>query len=215
MDFLTKYNIKINNQDLLLTALTHSSYAYEHHCENYERLEFLGDAVLQVIMSDYLYNNTKIAEGEMSKERANFVCEEALACYVKQVGYDKYIRVGNGLKNQINDTIIADTFESVLAVIYLECGLDTCKNYIKQIVIPYVEKNSDFFKDYKTRLQELVQTDKKSLEYILVESNGEAHNMQFKVNVMVDGIVLGTGIGKSKKEAEQAAAHSALDKCAK
>ncbi len=215
MDFLTKYNININNQDLLLTALTHSSYAYEHHCENYERLEFLGDAVLQVIMSDYLYNNTHIAEGEMSKERANFVCEEALACYVKQVGYDKFIRVGNGLKNQVNDTIIADTFESVLAVIYLECGLATCKDYIKQVVIPYVEKNLDFFKDYKTRLQELVQTDKKSLEYVLVESNGEAHNMQFKVNVIVDGIVLGTGIGKSKKEAEQAAAHSALDKCAK
>lgn len=215
MDFLSKYGIKINNQDLLLTALTHSSYAYENHCEDYERLEFLGDAVLQLIMSEYLYKNTTLKEGQMSKERSSYVCEEALACYVKQVGYDKYIRVGHGLVGHINDTIIADTFEAVLAVIYLECGLEKCRDYIYTIVIPYVENNEGFFKDYKTTLQELVQTDKKSLEYVLIESTGEAHQMQFKVNVIVDGIVLGTGIGKSKKEAEQNAAAAALKKCAR
>ncbi|MBQ6840759.1 MAG: ribonuclease III [Bacilli bacterium] len=215
MDFLSKYGINIKNQSLLLTALTHSSYAYENHCEDYERLEFLGDAVLQVIMSEYLYKNTNLKEGQMSKERSSYVCEEALACYVKQVGYDKYIRVGHGLVGHVNDTIIADTFEAVLAVIYLECGLEVCRNYIHEIVIPYVKNNEGFFKDYKTNLQELVQTDKKSLEYILVESSGEAHNMQFKVNVVVDGIVLGTGVGKSKKEAEQNAAAAALKKCAR
>lgn len=215
MDFLRKYGIEIKDHDLLLTALTHSSYAYENHCEDYERLEFLGDAVLQVIMSEYFYKNTELKEGQMSKERSSFVCEEALACYVKQIGYDKYIRVGHGLVGHINDTIIADTFEAVLAVIYLECGLDVCKKYVHEIVIPYVENNDGFFKDYKTNLQELVQTDKKSLEYILVESTGEAHNMQFKVNVIVDGIILGTGIGKSKKEAEQKAAQAALKKCAR
>ncbi|MBE6155686.1 MAG: ribonuclease III [Firmicutes bacterium] len=215
MDFLSKYGIKIKNQNLLLTALTHSSYAYENHCEDYERLEFLGDAVLQVIMSEYFYKNTTLKEGQMSKERSSFVCEEALACYVKQVGYDKYIRVGHGLVGHINDTIIADTFEAVLAVIYLECGLEVCQKYIYEIVIPYVENHEGFFSDYKTSLQELVQTDKKSLEYILVESTGEAHNMQFKVNVVVDGIVLGSGIGKSKKEAEQKAAAAAIRKCAR
>ena len=215
MDFLSKYGIEIKNQDLLLTALTHSSYAYENHCDDYERLEFLGDAVLQVIMSEYFYQNTNLKEGQMSKERSSFVCEEALACYVKQVGYDKYIRVGHGLVGKLNDTIIADTFEAVLAVIYLECGLNACKDYIYQIVIPYVENHKGFFKDYKTNLQELVQTDKKSLEYVLVESTGEAHNMQFKVNVVVDGIILGTGVGKSKKEAEQKAAAAAIEKCAR
>lgn len=215
MDFLSKYGIEIKNQNLLLTALTHSSYAYENHCEDYERLEFLGDAVLQVIMSEYLYKNTKLKEGQMSKERSSFVCEEALACYVKKVGYDKYIRVGHGLVGHVNDTIIADTFEAVLAVIYLECGLEVCRKYIHEVVIPYVENEEGFFKDYKTNLQELVQTDKKSLEYVLVESTGEAHNMQFKVNVVIDGIILGTGIGKSKKEAEQKAAAAALKKSAR
>jgi len=215
VDFLKKYGIEIKNQDLLLTALTHSSYGYENRCEDYERLEFLGDAVLQLCMSEYLYENKSLKEGQMSKERARFVCEEALACYVKKVGYDKYIRVGHGLIGHINDTIIADTFEAVLAVIYLECGLDVCKKYIEKVVIPFVENDEGFFKDYKTTLQEFVQTDKKSLEYILVESSGEAHNMTFKVNVVVDGIILGSGVGHSKKDAEQKAAAAALKKCAR
>ena len=215
MNFLDKYGIKIKKQDLLLTALTHSSYAYENHCEDYERLEFLGDAVLQVIMSEYLYKNTSLKEGQMSKERSSYVCEEALAYYVKKIGYDKYIRVGHGLLGHINDTIIADTFEAVLAVIYLECGIDTCKSYIDKVVIPYVKNTDGFFKDYKTKLQEFVQTDRKSLEYVLVEAIGEAHNMTFKVNVVVDGIILGSGSGHSKKEAEQKAAKAALSKCAR
>lgn len=215
MDFLAKYGINISNQELLLTALTHSSYAYENHCEDYERLEFLGDAVLQVIMSEYLYKNTDLKEGYMSKERAGYVCEEALATYVKQIGYDKYIRVGHGLVGKVNDTIIADTFEAVLAVIYLECGLDVCKKYINKVVIPHVKREEEFFNDYKTKLQEFVQTDRKSVEYELFEQTGEAHDMTFKVHVKVDNIILGTGIGKSKKEAEQKAAEEALKKCAR
>jgi ribonuclease-3 len=215
MDFLVKYGIKIQNKDLLLTALTHSSYANENNCESYERLEFLGDAVLQVIMSEYFYQNSTLKEGQMSKERAKFVCEEALAFYVKKVGYDSLIRVGHGLINEINDTIIADTFESVLAVIYLECGIDACKKYINQLVIPYVKENKDFFSDYKTKLQELVQTDRRSLEYILIKEEGEAHNKEFTVNVVVDDIILGTGKGHSKKEAEQNAACEALKKSAR
>lgn len=215
MDFLTKYGIIINDEDLLLTALTHSSYANENNCESYERLEFLGDAVLQVIMSEYFYLNSNLKEGQMSKERAKFVCEEALAFYVKKVGYDSLIRVGHGLINNINDTIIADTFESVLAVIYLKCGIDACKKYVNEIIIPYVKENKDFFSDYKTKLQELVQTDRKSLEYILIKEEGEAHNKEFTVNVVVDDIILGTGKGHSKKEAEQNAACEALRKSAR
>lgn len=215
MNFLEEFGIKIKNQDLLLTALTHSSYAYENHCEDYERLEFLGDAVLQVIISEYLYKTTDLKEGYMSKERAGYVCEEALATYVKKIGYDKYIRVGHGLENKPNDTIIADTFEAVLAVIYLECGLDVCKKYINKVVIPHVKREEEFFNDYKTKLQEFVQTDRKSVEYELFEQSGEAHDMTFKVHVKVDNIILGTGEGKSKKEAEQKAAEEALKKCAR
>ena len=215
MEFLDKYGIKIKNTDLLLTALTHSSYANENNCESYERLEFLGDAVLQVIMSEYFYKNSDLKEGQMSKERAKYVCEEALAFYVKKVGYDNLIRVGHGLIDDVNDTIIADTFESVLAVIYLECGIDTCKKYIEKLVIPYIKENKDFFSDYKTKLQELVQTDRKSLEYVLIKEEGEAHKKEFTINVVVDDIVLGTGKGHSKKEAEQNAACEALKKSAR
>ena len=215
MNFLAKYGINIKNQKLLETALTHSSYAHENHTQSYERLEFLGDAVLQIIMSEYFYQNTTLNEGQMSKERAKYVCEEALACYVKKVGYDKYIRVGNSLIHNLNDTIIADTFESVLAVIYLEHGLDACKKYVNQIAIPYIESKTNFFSDYKTRLQELVQTSKKSVDYVLVSATGAAHDMTFEVNVVVDNIILGSGKAHSKKEAEQRAAKEALEKCAR
>lgn len=213
MNFLDKYGIKINNQDLLLTALTHSSYANENNCESYERLEFLGDAVLQVLISEYLYNTTDLKEGKMSKERASYVCEDALAYYVKKVGYNDLIRVGNGLHGHVNDTIIADTFESVLAVIYLECGLEKCKDYINDVVIPEIENEEIFFKDYKTLLQEFVQTDRKSVEYVLRVDN--PHVPEFAVDVKVDNIILGSGKGRSKKEAEQNAASDALKKCAR
>ena len=215
MNFLEKYGIKIEDENLLLTALTHSSYAYENHVKDYERLEFLGDAILQFIMSEYYYKNTTLKEGEMSKHRAGYVCEEALAYYVKKVGYDKYIRVGNGLIGKLNNTIIADTFEAVLAVIYLECGMEVCKKYVYEVVIPCVEEKKNCFEDYKTKLQELVQTDKKSIDYILVEMIGDAPNEEFKVNAVVGGIVLGTGIGRNKKEAEQKAAKEAIKKCAR
>ena len=215
MDFLNKYNINIKNTKLLEEALTHSSYSNEHKVPDYERLEFLGDAVLQLLTSEYLIKNTNSPEGIMSRERAEYVCEDALAYYAKNIGLDKYIKVGHGMENKINNTIIADVFESLLAVIYLDCGLDACKNFIDLTVIPNIKMNKIFFSDFKSRLQELVQTDKKGLEYVLVSATGLSHDMTFKVNVLVDGIILGTGVGKSKKEAEQNAAKEALEKSAK
>ena len=215
MDFLKKYNIKITNEELLLEALTHSSYSNEHNCPNYERLEFLGDAILEAITSEYFYLNTDEKEGAMSKIRASYVCENALAFYAKQIGIDKYIRVGNGQLHDINDTIVADVFESVLAVIFLECGFDIAKKYIYETVIPYIKEEKDFLTDYKSKLQELVQTDKKSLEYEVINESGPAHDKTFEVIVKIENIVYGNGIGKSKKEAEQNAALDALNKCAK
>ncbi len=215
MKFLEKNNIIIKNTKLLNTAFTHTSYANEHRCKSYERLEYLGDAVLELLTSEYLYNNTNLKEGEMSKFRSNFVCESALALYGRNIGLDKEIKVGNGLLNNINDTIIADVFEALLAVIYLDLGINECRNFFDIVILPHIKKDEKLFSDYKTVLQEMVQTDKKSLEYVLVDSYGEAHNMTFKVNVMVDGIVLGTGIGHSKKEAEQNAAKEAIKKSAR
>lgn len=212
MDFLEKYGIKFNDIKLLETALTHSSYAYENSTENYERLEFLGDAVLQLITSEYFYLNTDLTEGEMSKIRASYVCEQALAEYSKQIGIDKYIKVGHGQAKNINDTIIADCFESVLGAIYLDQGFDVAKTYVTKIVMPYIESKHTFFGDYKSLLQELVQTDKKSLEYNLINESGPAHDKRFMVEVKIDNIVYGVGVGKSKKEAEQNAAYDAYQK---
>lgn len=215
MNFLAKYNIKLSNENLLKIALTHSSYSNEHGGENYERLEFLGDAVLQLITSEYFYKKYDYQEGELSKIRASFVCEEALAQYAKDVGIDKHIKVGNGQIRNINDTIIADTFESVLGAIYLDQGFEVARKYALEVLSPYVLEHHVFLGDYKSRLQEMVQTDKKSLEYRLISETGPSHDKTFVFEVVIDGIVYGKGKGKSKKEAEQNAAYDALKKEAK
>ncbi|MCI8575090.1 MAG: ribonuclease III [Bacilli bacterium] len=215
MDFLEKMNIKMNNPKLLDTALTHSSYSNEHHCENYERLEFLGDAVLELVISDYFYQETSYKEGEMSKIRASFVCEKALATYAKNLKMENYIKVGHGQEKNVNDTIIADVFEAVIGAIYLDQGFLVAKKYIDTIIIPYIKANKNFLIDYKSTLQEMVQTDKKSLEYILVNETGPAHDKKFEVEVKIDDMVYGIGIGKSKKEAEQNAALDAIEKSAR
>lgn len=214
MDFLEKMKIKIKDEQLIETAFTHSSYSNEHHTENYERLEFLGDAVLELITSEYFYKKTSYKEGDMSKIRASFVCEKALATYAKALDMVKYIKVGHGQQKNVNDTIIADVFEAVLGAIYLDCGFEVAKEYVDAIIIPYIKKNVNFLEDYKSTLQEMVQTDKKSLEYILIEEKGPAHNRSFEVEVKIDGMVYGIGIGKSKKEAEQNAALDAIKKSA-
>ena len=215
MEFLKPFQITIQNKKLLETALTHSSYANEHLCESYERLEFLGDAVLDLITSEYFYLETSYKEGLMSKIRASFVCEKALATYAKKMGMDQWIKVGQGQANNINDTIIADVFEAVLGAIYLDQGFEVSKQYIEKIVIPEIKSGKHFFNDYKSELQEMVQTTKKSLEYILTKESGPAHEKEFEVDVKIDGMIYGSGKGKSKKEAEQNAAFNALEKSAK
>ncbi len=216
MKFLAKYNLEGINKELLEEALTHSSYSNEHkEVNNYERLEFLGDAVLELITSEYFYKNTDYHEGEMTKKRASFVCEQALAHYAKDMGICEYIRVGHGQIDNVNDTIIADVFEAVLGAVYLSFGLEKAKKYILDLIVPYIEKDFVFFGDYKTMLQEYVQTDKKTLEYVLEKEYGEAHNKTFEVAVKIDNIVYGRGRGKSKKEAEQNAAFDAYKKSAK
>lgn len=212
MNFLEKYGIHFKNPQLLRLALTHSSYGNEHHCANYERLEFLGDAVLQLIVSEYYYKFTDLPEGAMSKQRASYVCEKALITYSKQVGIDQHILVGHGQAKGTNRAIIADCFESVLGAIFLDLGWAKAKFYIYQVVIPYIKKQYQFLGDYKSLLQELVQTDKQVLEYVLVNEKGPDHDKRFKFEVRIDGIVYGVGSGRSKKEAEQNAAFDAYQK---
>ncbi len=211
-DVLAEYGIKIHNLELLKTALTHTSYSNEHDASNYERLEFLGDAVLELVTSEYFFLNTDYNEGDMSKIRASYVCEEALDAYAEKINLKKYIRVGKGQEKNINKTIVADVFESVLAVIYLDNGLEVVKDFIYKIIIPCIENKVQFVFDYKSILQELVQTNKNTLEYVVVSEDGPAHDKTFTVEVRIDDIIYGRGIGKSKKEAEQKAAEDAYKK---
>jgi ribonuclease-3 len=213
MDFLSKLGIVVKNEELLLTALTHSSYANEANCSHYERLEFLGDAVLQLAMSEYFYNKTSLKEGEMSKVRASYVCENALAEYSNAIGLTSNIRTGNGVSN-LTPSIVADCFESVLGVIFLEHGFSVAKKYVLNIIVPYIEKGVVFIHDNKSYLQEMVQMERKTLEYVVVSETGPAHDKTFTVDVIVDGIRFGTGTGKTKKEAEQNAANDAIRKIA-
>ena len=209
-----KYGVVIKNTKLLGTALTHSSYANEHGGESYERLEYLGDAVLEIVCSDYLYSKTNKPEGEMSRLRSLYVCENALYEYSKEINLKDYIYLGNSV-GEANKTIIADVFEACMAVIYLESGLSTVKKIFNNLIVPYIEREEDFLMDYKSLLQESVQTVKKSVEYKLVKEEGPSHNKTFIVDVIIDDLVYGTGKGSSKKEAEQNAAREAYLKRAK
>ena len=170
-------------------------------------------------MSDYLYNTTDYEEGKMTKIRAMYVCENALYEYALLLDFPKFVKVGKGEELQggkYRKATLADMFESFIGAVYLDQGYKKAKEIVYEVVIPFIkEKPETFFMDYKSLLQEMVQTDKKSVMYELIDEQGPAHDRTFTINVIVEGIVLGTGIAKSKKEAEQEAAKKALEKQAK
>jgi len=219
MNILDKLNIKTNNNKLYLTALTHTSYANEHGCESYERLEYLGDAVLELVMSDYLYNNFDYDEGKMTKLRAHYVCEDALYEYSIKLGLNEDLRLGNGEEQsggKYRKTIVADIYEAFIGALYLDKGFDEASKFIMMSAIPYVkEKGLKYIEDYKSELQEYVQTDKRSLKYEIINEEGPAHLKEFTAIVKIDDIIYGKGIAHSKKDAEQLAAKDALEKQAK
>lgn len=211
-----KFNIIPNHESLYVEAFTHTSYANEHNTKSYERLEYLGDAVLELIMSDYLFKNTEYEEGKMTKLRAHYVCEVALYEYSIRLGLNKYLLLGHGEEvtgGRNRKAIVADIFESFTGAMYLDQGLEFVKKFIYSNIIPLIEKKEvDFFSDYKSVLQELVQTEKRSLEYDVIDEEGPAHNKTFTVEVRIDNIIYGKGTAHSKKEAEQEAAKDALRK---
>ena len=211
-ELFKKLGIKTVNSKLYKTAFTHTSYSNEHdNVSNYERLEFLGDAVLELILSDFLYNEKSLKEGSMTKMRANYVCEEACATYARELGFNDYILLGSG-EVDANDTILADVFEAFVGACYLDQGFDFANDMVLNIIVKYIDKDTIFIHDYKSELQELVQTVKKSVTYDIINEKGPAHNKTFTCQVVVDGVVMGMGIGSSKKQAEQLAAREALSK---
>lgn len=212
MELLKKLNINTKKEEYYIQALTHTSYANENNnCESYERLEFLGDAVLEIIISDYLYNEKHLKEGTMTKLRASYVCEAACSTYAKDLGLDNYIRLGSG-EVEANTTIIADVFEAFVAALYLDKGLDFTSKVVMNVINKYINDNTDFLHDYKSELQELVQMGRKSVMYEVINEEGPAHDKTFTCQVLVDNIVMGIGRGSSKKQAEQEAAKIALSK---
>lgn len=218
-ELFNKLNIKPNDLKNYYTAFCHSSYVNEKHLKSdYERLEFLGDAVLELVMSDYLYKNLNVKEGDMTKLRASYVCENALYVYSTDLNLSKYIKVGHGEEidgGRFKKVIMADIFEALMGAIYLDLGFDTVKRVILDVTVPYIEDpNVVFFSDYKSALQELVQTEQRTLEYEVINEYGPAHNKTFEVIVRIDDIIYGKGTAGSKKEAEQEAASDALKKLA-
>ncbi len=213
-------NIEPKDEKLYNIAVSHSSYANEHKAKkDYERLEFLGDAVLDLVVADYLYTNYHEKEGEMTKVRASYVCEEALFEYSMKLGIYKFVKVGHGEEKeggQYKKAILSDIFEAIMGAIYLDLGYATVRRIALSIIVPYIEDPTiNFFSDYKSALQEYVQTEKKSLNYNLIREEGPAHEKVFEIEVVIDDIVYGKGMGQSKKEAEQNAAKEALSKLAK
>jgi len=212
MKILDDLNIFTTNEEVYLKAFTHTSYSNEHaECESYERLEFLGDAVLELIISDYLYNEKHFEEGTMTKIRSGYVCEAACCTYAKALGLESMVRLGSG-EVSANTTILADVFESFIGALYLDKGLEVARRVVIDTISKYIENNVDFLHDYKSELQEQVQTFRKSAVYEIIDESGPAHDRVFTCQVKVDGIVMGIGVGSSKQASEQEAAKEALKK---
>ena len=215
---LINYNFK--NPKLLKQAFTHSSFAHEHKMsslENNERLEFLGDAVLELIISEYLYQNfPDMPEGELTKFRASIVCESSLAKNAMKLDMGKFVLLGKGEENtggRTRESILADAFEAVIGAIFLDGGHSVAKKFIIDILYESIEQGHDTFKlsDCKTYLQELLQkSSKEVIRYYIVDEYGPDHNKVFVAEVNHSNYILGKGMGKSKKEAEQNAAYNAI-----
>lgn len=202
---------------LIKRALTHTSFANEQRINkngDYERLEFLGDAVLELLSSEYIYlNNPDMGEGTMTKLRAMLVCEPSLAQSANEIGLSEFIFLGKGesaMGGRKRDSIISDVLEAIIGAMYLDGGMEVAKKFVAQYILTDIE-NKKMIYDAKSSLQELVQKNKiGQISYVLLDERGPEHNKEFECAVEIDGKRMGTGVGRNKKEAEQKAAAIAL-----
>lgn len=214
--FQEKIGYEFDNRNLLLQALTHSSYANEKHMRKLsdnERLEFLGDAVLEIISSDYLFDNyPELPEGELTKLRASIVCEPTLALCASEMSLGDFLLLGKGedqTGGRKRKSILSDALEAVIGAIYLDGGFTSAKEFVLKYILTDIEHKQLFY-DSKTILQEVVQGEHEQLTYTLTAESGPDHNKSFTVDVCVGDKILGTGTGHTKKAAEQEAAYQAL-----
>ena len=211
---------RFHNIQLLHNALTHSSYANERWHNSLlsnERLEFLGDSVLGMLVAEYLFKTfPDRPEGELTRMRADMVCEHTLATVANKIGLGEYLLLGHGeerLGGRSRESILADATESVIAACFLDGGMAAAEQFVKRYILVEVPVSRPNNMDYKTALQELVQQKKNQvLSYALVGQSGPDHDKQFDVEVSLNGTVIGCGSGRSKKRAEQMAAKSAMEK---
>lgn len=213
------FNIHVDDQDLLDEAFTQASYVNEHRDQNlkfYERLEFLGDAVLQLIVSEYIFTRyPKLPQGRLTRLRAAMVNEQSFSTFARECHFNKYIRLGKGEEKagaRDRDSLLCDIFESFVGALYLDQGKKVVEGFVQQVIFPKLDEGmfAEFF-DHKTELQELAQEDGPvDIDYELVDEYGPENDRLFKVNVAIDHKVLGVGVGHSKKDAEQKAAQQAL-----
>ena len=214
-----KIGYRFKNPDLLRNALTHSSYANEHGCCDNERLEFLGDSVLSVIISDKLFGVYKsINEGLLSKMRACLVCEQSLELIARKISLGDLIYLGKGEERtggRKRASVISDAFEALIAAIYLDSGLDVARQWVLGLMDEEIKKvgNDKYFGDFKTQLQEFLQSKgKPRAEYTVLSETGKEHMKEFAVAATLMGKEIGRGTGGSKKEAEQKAAQAAVSR---
>ena len=217
--FEEKIGYEFRDKTYIQTALTHSSFANEHKEFNYnERLEFLGDSVLGLVVSDYLFRaRNDLPEGKLTRLRANVVCEESLSVVARKINLGDHLFLGKGEKTSggsDRDSILADATEAVIAAIYLDGGFDQAKDFILSNLRDTIAKNIDgnIFRDYKTILQEIIQGNNGKISYKLVGESGPDHNKEFEMQVKCGQDTIGIGKGKNKKEAEKEAARDALVK---
>ncbi|BAC13482.1 ribonuclease III [Oceanobacillus iheyensis] len=212
--------ISFQQKALLKEAFTHSSYVNEHRKQRLsdnERLEFLGDAVLELAVSQYLYRNNKdMPEGEMTKLRAAIVCEPSLKNFAEELEFGKFLRLGKGEQQtggRERPAILADAFEAFLGALYLDQGFDNVLDFLNIHVFPKLTTGAfSHAMDYKSQLQEFVQQHKdQKIEYRIIEEKGPSHNKEFVAEVVIQEKAAGIGTGRTKKEAEQRAAKNALD----
>ena len=212
-----KIGYVFKDKSLIERALMHSSYTNEKHLKKYEcneRLEFLGDAVLELVSSAYLFNEfPKVSEGELTKTRASMVCEPSLAMCARDIGLGDYLLLGKGedmTGGRNRDSIVSDATEALLGAIYLDGGFANAKEFVLNFILNDIEHKQLFY-DSKTILQEIVQENgTQPVEYILTKEEGPDHNKNFTVEARVNGKVMGQGSGHTKKAAEQAAAYQAI-----
>ena len=222
LDFLQKEKIPFHNLSLYKEAFTHASYANESHYEikDYERLEFMGDAVLQLYVSEFLFKLfDDVPEGALTTLRSKLVREESLARFARELGLGELLYLGVGEEKsggRERDSVLANIFESFIGAIYLDCGPQEVLRILEETIYKHVnDLNYDDITDYKTTLQELIQADqRRTVTYELLETSGPSNAPEFKVAVMMDDMRLGVGKGTSKKSAEQQAAKDALNKMA-